>query len=122
MPTYRLNRRHFKTFQAAFLRFVGQFDLGGWHLEFHHEASKDAMAQITPQVEAHRADVYLGTEWDEDPTPEKLGEKAKHECLHLLVAEVCHLGGKRYCSEAEMTKAEEELVIRLMKITGAKAR
>lgn len=49
-------------------------------------------------------------------TSERVKELAKHEVIHLLVAELSGLSSNRYISESELLRAKEGLVCKLAKL------
>ncbi len=116
-PIHSLTAEHLGVFRRAIQRYVKYYGLLNWHVEVYSGESTEALAWVRPAVEAHRADVYLATTWDEEPTEKRLLDKARHEVLHIVVADLSHAGGKRYVSESELNEAEEQLVLRLMSIT-----
>lgn len=112
---YTLSSLHLTAFKKAFLHYVKRFGITGWTLEFHHETATDSMACIRVQLDGRRADVYLSTEWEDEPTTDRLKEKAKHEVGHLFVARMAHLASKRCVTADELYEAEEELVAMITK-------
>jgi hypothetical protein len=109
-----LDRLHLDTFAKAVKGFMKGYGLTGWHIEVSLEPSEDAMAWVVVQGETHRVDFGLASEWDEEPTDERLRDKAQHEVLHVLLGRLSAAAADRNATEAELQSAEEEVVIRLM--------
>jgi len=107
---------HFEFFKEQCRGWIDYLELNNWQVHFKHKTYEDNVAAIRLSLESHDAICYLCTEWDESVRPlneEEIAYVAKHEILHLLLARVTELGGKRYVAHDTLQEAEEELVKKL---------
>ena len=116
----QLDKLHLTTYTRFVNAFMKAYGLTGWHVEVVMEPSDDAMAWVSPQPAARRADFGLAATWSEEPTEERLRDKAQHEVIHVLLARLSEAANSRFATEAELTTAEEEVVIRLMDLLPKK--
>ncbi len=115
---YRLTARHLKIYRNAVERYMKLYRLSGWHCEFHLEVgSKEGMASVGITDESPRADFYLNPAWSEEPTRQRIFDKARHEVFHVFVSPLARLAAARYVTEAQLYRTEEDLVVLLTEIT-----
>jgi len=116
LPMQKTTKAEFTQFQKDFLYWQNRFGLTDWAVYFHHIQFEGGYASIGRELESRRADVTLNLERGDGFTMDGLG---LHECLHLLVADLSSLGGERFVTEEDISRAEESLVVRLEKVLGS---
>lgn len=69
---------------------------------------------VTPDSEAKQATIGLTKTWDDTLiTDEVLDYVAHHEVLHLLLADLVHVGNQRQSTQADFTTAQHAIIRRL---------
>lgn len=109
------NKTFFKKFKAEFTRFATELGLTHYEYIFYHEGLPDCNAQIKARHNGKTAAVSLGTDIEShcNCTPERL---ARHEALHLLLADLEGLATYRYAAAIEIDDETERIVRRLEKM------
>ena len=106
--------KDFLLFQEEFKKWQKRFGLNGYRIYFKCEPIEDNFAGIIVTAGDMIATAWLNSK------PARKGEPrgdakqdAKHEAIHLLIGRLACLARSRYCSEAEIYEAAEELAVRL---------
>lgn len=74
----------------------------------------EAYGWINPDSEAKHATIGLTKTWESTPiTDEQLDYVAHHEVLHLLLADLVHIGNQRQSTAADFTQAQHAIIRRL---------
>jgi len=103
----KTTKAQFKRFQAEFNRCIEVLGLKEWDVYFSM-TKLDDRASIEYRPTAKTAVIYLS---DEQPWTGSDPEKsAKHEAVHLLLAEMSTLGEMRDSTHSDREQAEEEVV------------
>jgi len=106
--------KDFELFKKEFKRWQEKFGLNGWRVYFKYESFGDGYANITIDLEDVCATVRLNeSSSKENKELRKIEDIAKHEAIHLLLANLAQLGRRRYINTSELYIAEEELAHRL---------
>ncbi len=106
--------KDFEQFQRYFKKYQKLFGLTGYEVYFKYEPLNDGFASIALNQETMVATIGLNSKLADKDKPHKdIKRSAKHEALHLLVGRLEKNGRYRYCAEAELYEATEELVNRL---------
>lgn len=111
------SRADFKIFKHQVALMVEKFGLKEYELDFNHQYISGALAdfEVTEGVLAH---FTLSKDWHERKVTEAaLKETATHEVLHLLLYRLLLLSGDRFVTQAELNRAEHDIVYRLEKLT-----
>ncbi len=109
----KTSKTFFKKFKAEFNRFAKELGLMHYECIFYHEDLVDDNARIRARHDGKTAAVSLSTDVESYCTPEKL---ARHEALHLLLADYDGLAKHRYAPEIELDDENERIVRRLEKL------
>ena len=109
----RTTKTQFKRFQKEFNKVA--FDLGlshySWIIELAHLPNSQSMCTAQPHNKV--AIITLDNDGiDDSETPESL---ARHEAMHLLLADLVGLAHWRYSQKEEIKEEEERIVNRLEK-------
>ena len=115
MP-YRTTQAHFRIFREEVLRLMEAWGLHDWKAYFAHKELEDARGQCGANLVGRCATFFLGTYWDEEPTPERVRNTARHETLELLIAPLECLGRTRFLHDGELRAEAHALIRRLEKI------
>ena len=108
-----MDNKDFINFQKYFKQYQKLFGLTGYEVYFKYEPI-EGFANISLNQEEMVATVRLNSKLADKDKPHKdIRKDAKHEALHLLVGRLEKNGRYRYCAEAELYEATEELVNRL---------
>jgi len=110
----KTTRKEFLEFKKEFMKYVDLFGLKDYRLVFEHTEVDGAYADILVNHDGRTAVIRLSDDCNED----WLGPKsnARHEAIHLLIAEVGYWARCRYTTPDEISAAEEGLVRVLEKV------
>ncbi len=118
---YPTTKGHFRIFREEVLRLLEAWGLQDWKPYFRHQKiDEDARAQCGTNLVGRCATFFLGLQWEEEPTPEKVRDSARHEALELLVAPLECLARTRFLHDAEIRVEAHALIRRLEKILWGK--
>ncbi len=88
----KTTERDFAYFGAQVRHWAAKLGLHDWDIRFEHADAKDILASVRCDVGAKVASMTLAKNWATDAiTDEALGNTAKHEVLHILLADLCDL-------------------------------
>ena len=111
--------KQFELFKKWCRYYVKKFPVNGWRVDFFLKDIEGAQAQVINDYLGCVIRVNFCTEITKDPceTWSKLiKDTAKHEMIHVLVANLAELAASRYVTSDEIEKAQEELVVKLEEI------
>lgn len=113
--------KHFEIFKAACEHYRQKLGLTDWEFRYGHRDHNDgdALAWVYCNVEGRVASVWLAVEWgDYDaPTKANLWHMARHEVLHVLMADVMQLASLQHGSApATRGQAEHAIIRRLERV------
>lgn len=118
----KTTKKDFELFKAETERLMKEWGLNAWYPGWEH-MNLGANAKCTPDGNNYNVTLALSTNIDFDKFDFRQKTKddfikrlAKHETIHLLIARVMHCAEARFCTDSEMTEAEEELVKKLENI------
>lgn len=107
-----LTKKHFDTFKKEARRWIDRLGLLDWRIDYQFEECHQSLAECRRDYEGRCATLVL------NPFQERVKRKdvdvkarARHEVMHLLMAEVAWLNGKR-CVTDDIWSAAEHCVIR----------
>ena len=114
--------KHFQIFQKEVHRLFELYELNNWCLRFEHKDMGTIEASSAPSLNDYSITIALNKEisWgkfaEEITIEEYIKGCAKHEVTHCLLARLSGLAYSRFTSKDEVYSAEEELVVKLMRI------
>jgi hypothetical protein len=112
----KTSAKDFALFQAECERWQQRLSLGDWEFRCQHDACT-GLAGVMTLVENKLACFTLNTVWDTDPVSnDALKAVAKHEVLHVLLAELEDLGRSRVNTPALANQIEHAIIRRLEKV------
>ncbi len=114
-------KKDFSIFVERCKYWIKVFGLTEWEINFRHESGgktmSDSFSWIITDNEGNQFTIIsLNTERERTPSAENLKEDARHEVLHLLLADLCNAGEERYVSRDQLHKAEHMVIRRLEKV------
>ena len=105
----------FAVFKAEFLKRQKQFGMTGVRADFHTAPQPDSYATISTNIGGGTTCVTFASDTTADQRKHQSTKNtAKHEAIHLMCHRAQNLAESRYTSQAEITEAFEELVVKLM--------
>jgi hypothetical protein len=108
--------KHFAIFKRTCEEYRRKLGLFDWEFRYVHKTHPDgdALAYCVPNVAARIANVYLCVEWgDLDvPTTQSVKLMARHETLHVLMADLMDLASRQHGSNPDTRGQAEHAVIR----------
>lgn len=109
---------HVEQFGAFMSQWQDRLNLRDWRVEPGGKpARRGLMATVTNSVADRLAVWRLGPDFGAVPvTAESLESTAKHECLHILLAELVELARCSTTSDDALAAAEHRVVITLEKL------
>ena len=114
---YKTTKKQFELFKLECNKGIKVFDLGGWNITFYHEKMRsDAWAECKACLDGRQMNLRLNIEPNQPITPDIIRKVALHECIHGVLARFSELAHSRCVTGAELFEAEEELVIKLIKV------
>jgi len=111
----KTTKAHFEAFKAACFEWRERLGIDYVELLFEHTDIPNATAQMSCMGDCTIATIRLCTKWD-TPRPlttETLDRLARHEMVHVLLAELDWVAGCRFCDQTELTTATERLACRI---------
>lgn len=110
--------KHFKLFKAEALRTADVLGLHDWEFRlYHNDTRKDCLAHYSLLHEGKAADITLTREWQDMPiTNEAIKSAARHEVLHILLADLVYLAHARQTGEHDIETAEHAIIHRLERL------
>jgi len=107
----------YKIFQKEFKKWQIKFGLTGWAVYFDHKQLNGECANISYDLENMTAVVTLNSKPTKDERKDDpVKSLAKHEAIHLMLAEFKCIAGSRFVARSELIKADEEIVNKLMEL------
>lgn len=114
-----VGKREFAMFKAECFRWVDLLGLTDWRLHYCFEECDNALATCNRDFEGRTATITLSTfleNIERHEAVETVKKSARHEVLHLLLAELDWLNGKRCVTGDIWAAAEHGVMRRLEKV------
>ncbi len=114
--------KHFNIFRDECERLAKEWQLNNWCIAYEHKKLETNEAQMVRDADDYTATFAFSTEISYGDFKinislnDYIKELARHEVIHLLLARLGFIGGARWATVKEYVAAEEELVIKLLKI------
>lgn len=107
--------KHFEAFKVACEHYRQKLGLTDWEFCYRHSDEHGrVLAAVHRDNEAKIATLVLSTDWDETRiTPAGLREAARHEVLHVLLAELEDLAMSRINPRERWVAAEHAVIHRI---------
>ena len=111
----KTSKEDFEYFKKYVKIYQKEFGLTNFKLYFNHDNKHmDAYAYIYSEVENGIATIGLTQNWDSlKITKEQLRYSAKHEILHLLLADLVQVGKYRQSVDTDFIRAQHAVIRRL---------
>ena len=110
----KTSKEDFEYFQDQCLKYIKQLGLLDFKIYWEHAKHPDAYAYITPEVNDGQAVIGLAINWGtQKVTKQMLTYCAKHEVLHLLIADLVEVGKRRNSIAEDFTRAQHAIIRRL---------
>ena len=111
----KTSKADFEYFKKRCEVYLDELSLRDWRIYYYHNDSDlEAYAWIRPDVSAKQACVGLTINWeDHKVTKDILDYCAKHEILHLLLADLVQCGKWRQSTDEDFTEAQHAVIRRL---------
>ncbi|MBH61810.1 MAG: hypothetical protein CL569_05050 [Alphaproteobacteria bacterium] len=108
-----MTKRQFNSFKRVFKAEQKRLNLNEYTVSFRLKKLRDCWACIEADPEGCVAVVEVNDTTWQDAMVEST---AKHEAIHLLLARLVEIGGRRFADEAEFRNEEERVVSLLEKL------
>lgn len=116
----KTTKKHFELFKKECQKWIDRFNLDSWEffIEMKPEDEVESRARCKPQITGRVVTIDFSDEWFgfKKITDQDIRQSAKHEVIHVLIAEVSDLHFQIFRSEDEVARAAESLVNKLEKI------
>ena len=110
----KTSREDFSYFTKRCRAYLAQLSLGDWKPIFEHVDHIGSYAWVKPDAEAKQAQIGLSVHWDDSKvTREMLDYCARHEVLHILLADLVNVGKLRTSTEQDFSGAQHAIIRRL---------
>ena len=110
----KTSKADFKYFRAKCEEVIDELSLRDWKFYFSHADVDEAYAWVRPDSQAKQATVGLSVDWTGTKvTKEMLTYCAKHEILHVLLADLVNIGKNRTSTAQEFETAQHAIIRRL---------
>jgi hypothetical protein len=110
------SQKHFKTFERAVRVALTDLGINDWQVYVDHvKLDAGVRANCSTRVLKRSAVIRLAKCWDGQVLDYELLEAARHESLHVALANVASMGGARFVTADEMEAAEESTVQRFLR-------
>jgi len=110
----KTTKARFNFFKKCFIEYKDRFGLLEWDIGYKIEDLGTSLASLTYRANECVATLRLSTSMPEGDSD--LKGTAKHEAVHLLLANYDHIASCRYCSPEELIQANEEVTVKLTKL------
>lgn len=110
---------HFEQFKGYCRQWLAKFGLTDWEIYYSHEDSEDACAWCGRKYEGKIATLGLCIDLStQEPTPANLHKWARHEVMHVLLADLAHLVNLRSITDNIVSATEHAVIRRLESAFG----
>lgn len=117
MKSERTTSSDFERFKEHAIQAFRAWGVDDWDIRFKHQRLSGAMANCSTDLTGRMARLRLSTDFGPNPiTDAILRDTARHEAVHVLLAQVTNIGNSRWATEDEFKAAEEALVQRLLRV------
>lgn len=114
----RTTKLHFEIFKEECQKWIDVLELNHWDVYYSLGTDEKRTAQIARDSNACNATIYFTKTWDNTILPlneREIRRAAKHEVIHLLIAELIGVAARRFINRDEFERIEEKLVKKLQK-------
>ena len=113
----KTSKDDFKAFIKEAEATLDLLSLRDWRVVFFHEDETDCLGWCRSDVEGKIASVGLCKNWQHcKPTRKEVKRVARHEILHLLLADLTQVGNYRQSTDSDFTTAQHAIIRRLENI------
>ncbi len=112
---HKTSKEDFEYFKKCCQKYIEQLGLKDFKIYYEHsDAQPTAYAFISPDVSAGQATIGLSISFnDHKVSKSHLDYCAKHEVLHLLLADLVNVGNLRQSTAEDFTRAQHAIIRRL---------
>jgi len=115
----KLTKKHFKIFKEECNLFINKLGLTGYEIYYEFKELEDeegASIQVNDEGRIATISLNINHNNNKDTLIEGLKNYAKHEILHLLLSRFSYYNYSRFVDKNSIKEAEEEIVIKLLKL------
>jgi hypothetical protein len=118
----KTNKKQFELFKKECQKWIKTFGLESWGVAYYWEKEdSNRVAAIGRDVSSHVATIHFTNEIDDEmdygmTIYDYIKQCAKHEIIHLLLAEVSEFGKSKHYTISDIEIAEEALVGKLINL------
>ena len=111
---FKTSKTDFEYFIKQCNKYIDELSLRDWKYFFDHADHPNSYAWVQPDAEAKQAVVGLSPDWvTKKPTKDMLDYCAKHEILHVLLADLVNVGKIRQSTDQDFSMAQHAIIRRL---------
>ena len=112
--TNKTSKSDFEFFKKWVLFYQKELGLTDWKIYFEHEKADGCMAYINRDHTGRCCTIGLSKDWKHHPVSrDQIKTSARHEVLHLLLADLRHAGDIRQTTDEDFSIAEHSIIRRL---------
>ena len=110
----KTSKEDYEYFQKQVTSYQKQLGLTDWKIYFEHYTHENSMAWIKRDQEGRCCTIGLSIDWaHQKVSRDMIKSCARHEVLHLLLADLRLAGNKRQTTDEDFTIAEHSIIRRL---------
>ncbi len=110
----KTSKEDFEYFKKQCEYWQDRLSLRDWKLHYLHETYTGSYAWFRSDVPGKTATLGLSVSWeDEKITKPKLNSSARHEVLHLLLADLVYAGHARQSTDEDFENTQHAIIRRL---------
>ena len=110
----KTSKEDFEFFQKQVTSYQKQLGLTDWKIYCMHDTEDNALAWIKRDQEGRCCSIGLSVDWSHQKVSRAMiKSSARHEVLHLLLADLRLAGNKRQSTAEDFTIAEHSIIRRL---------
>ncbi len=116
MVYMKTTEKDFELFKITCKEWLEKLQLSDWCILYEHKEIGNLGQSTLNEIDG-LATITLTIDFGDDIlNDEAIKEVARHECLHILVAELARLAKNRYITANQVRQAEEHLVLKLERL------
>ena len=113
----KTSKDDFKAFTKECEVTLDQLSLRDWRVCYFHQDEPDALGWCRTDSEGKIASIGLSRNWqNEKPTRKEIKRVARHEILHVLLADLTQCGKYRQSTDSDFATAQHAIIRRLENI------
>ena len=113
----KTSKKDFKVFVRECEATLDLLSLRDWRVVFLHQDEVDCLGWCRTDVEGKVSSVGLCKDWGNwKPTRDEIKRVAKHEILHVLLADLTQCGKLRQSTDEDFSTAQHAIIRRLENI------